>query len=77
MKTSKKKALMNTQNTQYITDDQGKRVAVILPTQAYLKLLEELEEPEDIRLYDEAKKEDEGEWILLTDYLKKPKVANG
>jgi hypothetical protein len=31
---------------------------------------------EDIRLYDEAKKEDTGERILLSDYLKERKVKN-
>ncbi len=42
---------------QFITDPDGKKVAVILPIEEYHKLIEELEELEDIRLYDEAKKE--------------------
>jgi len=67
---------MNT-NPQYVTDEQGKRVAVILPIETYLQLLEQLEELEDIRLYDEAKQSDGGERTLLTDYLKKRKAANG
>ena len=40
---------MNT--TQYITDNKGKKLSVILPMKEYKKILEELE---DIRLYDEA-----------------------
>ena len=39
-------------------------------------LWEELEELEDIKLYDEAKKEDTGERILFSDYLKNRKKKN-
>lgn len=39
---------------QYITNNQGKKLSVILPLKAYRKMLEDLEELEDIRLYDEA-----------------------
>lgn len=45
---------MNTQ--QYITDDHGKKLAIILPIKDYRKMLEDIEELEDIRLYDKAKK---------------------
>lgn len=41
-------------STQYITDSNGKKLSVVLPIEDYKKLLEELEELEDIRLYDEA-----------------------
>jgi hypothetical protein len=41
--------------TQFITDAEGRRIAVILPIQAYEKLLEYLEELHDVQLYDEAK----------------------
>ncbi|MEI6489163.1 MAG: hypothetical protein WCP52_09385 [Bacteroidota bacterium] len=41
--------------TQFVTDDNGKKIAVILPLKNYQRMLEELEELEDIRLYDEAK----------------------
>ncbi|CAN5786910.1 hypothetical protein BH23ACT11_BH23ACT11_10150 [soil metagenome] len=44
-------------SVQYLTDEHGKRVSVVLPIGLYEKLLEELEEMEDIRLYDEAKAE--------------------
>jgi PHD/YefM family antitoxin component YafN of YafNO toxin-antitoxin module len=39
----------------YIVDENGKRVSIILPIEEYERLMEELEELEDIRLYDEAK----------------------
>ena len=42
--------------TQFITNNKGKTTAVILPIKKYNKMIEELEEMEDIRLYDEAKK---------------------
>jgi len=45
----------------YAVDENGKRVSVILPVEEYERLLEELEELEDIRLYDEAKAEIERE----------------
>lgn len=41
-------------NTQYITDGYGKKLSVILPIEDYRKLMEELEELADLRLYDEA-----------------------
>lgn len=43
---------MNT--PQYITDKSGKKLSVIIPLKEYQKLLEDLEELEDIHLYDEA-----------------------
>lgn len=43
---------MNT--VQYITDNKGNRLSVVLPMKDYKKILEELEELEDLRLYDEA-----------------------
>ena len=54
----------------YITNSKGKKISVILPIKAYEYMLEELEEQEDVRLYDEAKKEGDGEYILFTDYIK-------
>ena len=41
--------------TQFITDAQGNRVSVILPVEVYHKMIEELEELDDVRLYDQAK----------------------
>ena len=48
-------------SARYVVDENGKRVSVILPVEEYERLLEELEELENIRLYDEAKAEIERE----------------
>ena len=40
--------------TRYIVDENGKRVSVILPVEEYERLLEELEELEDVRAFDDA-----------------------
>lgn len=56
-------------NPQYIKDATGKNSLVILPAKEFNSLIEELEDLEDIKLYDEAKKEDTGERILFSDYL--------
>lgn len=61
---------------QFITDDTGKKISVILPVKEFKTIMEELEELDDIRLYDEAKKEDNGKRILFSDYLKKRKAKN-
>ena len=63
--------------TQFVTDNYGKKVAIILPIKDYKKMIEELEDIEDVRLYDEAKKEDDGHRILFSDYLKNRKAKNG
>jgi PHD/YefM family antitoxin component YafN of YafNO toxin-antitoxin module len=42
-------------SARYVVDENGKRVSVILPVEEYERMLEELEELEDLRLYDEAK----------------------
>lgn len=60
---------------QFITDTAGKNL-VILPQIEFDNLLEELEELEDIKLYDQAKKEDTGERILFSDYIKNRKSKN-
>jgi hypothetical protein len=46
---------MSTLNPQYITDKKGKKISVVLPIKEYKSIVEELEELEDIKLYDEAK----------------------
>jgi hypothetical protein len=45
--------------TQFVTDDHGNKLAVILPIREYNKMLDDLEELEDIKQYDEAKKSNE------------------
>ncbi|MEO7311331.1 MAG: hypothetical protein ABIX01_13095 [Chitinophagaceae bacterium] len=39
---------------QYITDNKGNKLSVVLPMNDFKKIMDELEELEDIRLYDEA-----------------------
>lgn len=46
--------------TQFVTDDHGKKLAVILSIKDFQKMVEELEDIEDVRLYDEAKRNDTG-----------------
>ena len=64
---------MTTITPKYITDSKGKKISVVLAMKDFKAILEELEELEDIKLYDEAKKEDTGERILFSDYLKNRK----
>lgn len=68
---------MNTLTPQYITDSSGKKSMVILPVKEFESIIEALEDLEDVRLYDKAKKEDNGERILFSDYLKKREKSNG
>jgi hypothetical protein len=44
-----------TLHPKYIIDETGNKSAVVLPIKEYDKLIEELEDIEDIRLYDEGK----------------------
>jgi hypothetical protein len=39
----------------YIVDENGKRTGVILSVEEYARLIEALEDLEDVRLYEEAK----------------------
>ena len=66
---------MTVLHPQFITDTAGKKL-VVLPLIEYDSMIEELEELEDIRLYDKAKKEDTGERISFSDYLKNRKAKN-
>jgi hypothetical protein len=68
---------MMTIHPQYIKDANGNKTLVILPVGEFDHLMQELEELEDIQLFDEAKKEDDGQRILLSDYLKNRKKSNG
>ena len=61
---------------QYIKDINGQKSLVILPAKEFDTMIEELEELEDIKLYDEAKKEDTDERITFSDYLKNRKQKN-
>lgn len=57
---------MLTVHPQYIKDTAGKNL-VILPQEEFDSIMEELEDLEDVRLYDEAKKNDTGERIPMAE----------
>ena len=44
---------------QYLVDESGKRIGVLLDIEQYHNMLEELEELEEIRTYDAAKSADD------------------
>ena len=67
---------MITVHPQYIKDANGQKTLVILSVKEFDTIIDELEELEDIKLYDEAKKEDAGARILFSDYLKNRKKKN-
>lgn len=50
---------MKTIHPKFITDDKGKKLSVVLPIDEYKTMLDELEELEDIKLYDNAKASEE------------------
>jgi hypothetical protein len=56
--------------TQFLTDKKGNKTGVLLSMKQYNKLIEKLEDLEDVRLYDEAKREDDGYRISFEDYMK-------
>jgi len=60
---------MITINPQYIKDASGNKL-VVLYQKEFDKIIEELEDLEDIRLYDEAKKKDTGERIPMDEAFK-------
>jgi uncharacterized Fe-S cluster-containing radical SAM superfamily enzyme len=61
---------MLTIHPQYITDNTGKKISAVLPMKEFKTILEELEDMEDVRLYDEAKKNDTGERIPMDEAFK-------
>lgn len=67
---------MLTIHPQFIKDANGNKSLVVLSTKEFNTLIEELEELEDIKLYDEAKESDTGERILFSEYLKSRKSKN-
>ena len=60
---------MITINPQYIKDASGNKL-VVLYQKEFDKIIEELEDLEDIRLYDEAKQKDTGERIPMDEAFK-------
>ena len=59
---------MLTIHPQFITDTAGQKL-VVLPINEFDMILDELEDMEGVRLYDEAKKEDDGARIPFAKYL--------
>lgn len=55
---------------QYIKNSDGKKIAIILPIEEYNKMVEQIEELEDIKLYDQVKSVSEPS-IPFEEYLKK------
>ena len=71
--------MITTKKKQYVVDQKGRRLAVLVDVRTYEKLMEAAEELEDIRAYDEAKSKikaeiREGNSITLDDYLRKRKI---
>ena len=60
---------MVTVHPQYITDSAGEKL-VVLPISEFNTMIEELEDMDDVRLYDEAKKNDTGERIPMEEAFK-------
>lgn len=58
---------MLTLHPQYIKDSNGNKTMVILHAKEFDALMEELEDVEDVKLYDEAKKKDTGERIPMAE----------
>ena len=54
-KTATKRKTSMTGHEKFIVDDKGKRVGVVLDIEEYEKILDELDELDAIRAYDEAK----------------------
>ncbi len=67
---------MLTLHPQYIKDANGEKSLVILSAKEFEILMDELEDLQDVRLYDEARKEDNGERILFSEYMKNRKEKN-
>jgi PHD/YefM family antitoxin component YafN of YafNO toxin-antitoxin module len=55
---------------QFLNDSHGNKSMVVLSAADFEALMEQLEELEDIILYDEAKKEDTGERIPMAEAFK-------
>jgi PHD/YefM family antitoxin component YafN of YafNO toxin-antitoxin module len=55
---------------QFITDNKGKKTAVVLSLKDYKKIMDELEELEDIKIYDKAK-EGKEKFIPIKEAFKK------
>ena len=62
---------------EYIVDQKHNPKAVIVPIKEWNRILEEMEELEDIRAYDEAKADSEDEIISFTQAVAEIRSNNG
>ena len=62
---------------QFIKDANGNKSFVILPAKDFESLMEELDDIEDVRLYDEAIKNDTGERISMEEAFKMIEAKRG
>jgi ribosome maturation factor RimP len=58
---------------QYITDENGHKISVILPVDEYERIIQELEDVDDVKLYDKVKNAKESS-IPFDDFLKQRKA---
>lgn len=56
-------------NPKFITNSEGEQF-VIISQNEFDNIIEALEGQEDVQLYDEVKKEDDGTRVIFSDYLK-------
>ena len=61
---------------QYIRDAKGKRSFVVLSIGDFDKVMEELENIEDVKLYDQAIKKNAAKGILLDEYIHQREINN-
>ena len=64
------KNIMITLHPQYIKDADGNKSLVVLPASEFDVIMEELDDIEDVMLYDEAMKNDTGERIPAEEAFK-------
>ena len=62
---------MKSISPQFLVDDLGNKTSVLLSISDYEALLEEIDDVEDVRLFDQAIGEQNGESISLDEYMKK------
>jgi hypothetical protein len=58
--------------SQFITDDKGNKISIVIPIEEYQRMMEELEEFHDIKLFDEVKSRNE-KTQPLEEYVRKRK----
>jgi hypothetical protein len=61
----------------FVVDDSGKRIAVMLPLKTYMKMMAAMEELEDIKAYDAAKARNETSIPLRVAIKNRKQKQNG